>query len=940
MRSNDTVLHVINHTHWDREWFVPFTFTRSWIPQLIDNLGKVVADNPKYKFLFDAQTMVIEDLEAVDKDSYKVARELIRNKNLDIGPYYGQLDMRMSGPESLVRNLRVGIDKTKKLGGSTEFTAWGVDIFGHVSQSPQIYNLFGIKDVYLWRGPDQLEPFFWWEGADGSTMLAVNLFAGGYRNFYKVTVKPDLALPRLEHEVSKLRPYYPLGHIPVFDGYDLDSEPGDAATYFAANHADYLAKKGIKVVSSSPSEFAEETRKAATGLPTLSGELISGKYSSVFPGTLSSRVYSKLLIGHAESLLYRYAEPLSSLLPVNEYPEKLFEDQSKLILQNLVHDVIAGCSIDQVHQIAELRVQKLDGVLKDKTAEAITSVASSLEDGTYAYLPATGKIDSTVAHNGKLYRVAGRGVSITKVTDITKLPSATRDASEFSWKNQHFESKLYSDGSLEIDGSGQFGQLVVRKEEGDTYWDEPRGDVLPLVVKGPLRVCGETDEFAQVSFTAAIRTDDYSVEADVTLTFDDSPLVKWRVKLSSQGSGFSVLLRNDYGASLSKLNVGMQFDNVVRDFEDTSLLGQDIDPLLASVLNGFNQRDLYQTFTFPFHSYISPVLLGNKVHLLAKSLRAYQTERPGNVDLVLLRAVDWVMKLDAHEYHSGDAGPKYYVPDARSERETIMECALLVSESSPDDAGFHQAVDQYICAPLLFKVDKSMGTESQISMMDEPVIISSLHQYKGVRLARVYNPSSQALQLRQERAVLGPDNSQVDKISELAPKSIAAVSLTSSAAATDKAASLPRVTLINWPEYPVAPDNSKPDPGMIAQLRSMHETLKRELDTLAASIEEYNGKDAPHSLQHRYYVTARECMEAKLSLMWNKRRLEQPAVLNEDYAAGADKELQQLAVQYNDLRVMRRMYDYIVGISADDLPIARPAHHRSTEELESTSAIS
>src|SRR6266404_1230377 len=181
MKRDNTVLHVINHTHWDREWFVPFTVTRRWIPRLIENLAKMVRTNPDYAFLFDAQTMVIEDLEAVDAKAYATAGRLIRNHNLQVGPYYAQIDMRMSGAESLIRNLRIGTAKAKTLGASTDFTAWCVDIFGHVSQSPQIHGLFGIRNVYLWRGPAELEPFFWWKGADGTTMLAVDLFAGGYR---------------------------------------------------------------------------------------------------------------------------------------------------------------------------------------------------------------------------------------------------------------------------------------------------------------------------------------------------------------------------------------------------------------------------------------------------------------------------------------------------------------------------------------------------------------------------------------------------------------------------------------------------------------------------------------------------------------------------------------------------------------------------------------
>ena len=32
------IVHIINHTHWDREWFLSNVYTTHWIPTLIDKL--------------------------------------------------------------------------------------------------------------------------------------------------------------------------------------------------------------------------------------------------------------------------------------------------------------------------------------------------------------------------------------------------------------------------------------------------------------------------------------------------------------------------------------------------------------------------------------------------------------------------------------------------------------------------------------------------------------------------------------------------------------------------------------------------------------------------------------------------------------------------------------------------------------------------------------
>ena len=61
-------IHVISHTHWDREWFLTSVYTSRWIPGLIDKLEQLVAANSDHKFWLDGQTLVIEDLLAVAPD--------------------------------------------------------------------------------------------------------------------------------------------------------------------------------------------------------------------------------------------------------------------------------------------------------------------------------------------------------------------------------------------------------------------------------------------------------------------------------------------------------------------------------------------------------------------------------------------------------------------------------------------------------------------------------------------------------------------------------------------------------------------------------------------------------------------------------------------------------------------------------------------------------
>ena len=197
-------VHLINHTHWDREWFLTSVYTSRWIPGLIDKLEQLAEANSDFRFLFDGQTLVVEDLLDIAPAYGERLRQLVGNGRLLIGPYYCQPDWQLTSGEILIRNLMYGQKDVKKYGGYAD-TGWLVDTFGHISQSPQIHRLFGIESVFVWRGAPKLEPFFHWQAPDGSQLLTINLF-GGYRNLYGVSHVPEVAVHRLQAEVAKLRP--------------------------------------------------------------------------------------------------------------------------------------------------------------------------------------------------------------------------------------------------------------------------------------------------------------------------------------------------------------------------------------------------------------------------------------------------------------------------------------------------------------------------------------------------------------------------------------------------------------------------------------------------------------------------------------------------------------------------------------------------------------
>ena len=53
-------IHVVSHTHWDREWYRPFQVFRARLVDLVDALLDLLETTPEYRaFHLDGQTALL-----------------------------------------------------------------------------------------------------------------------------------------------------------------------------------------------------------------------------------------------------------------------------------------------------------------------------------------------------------------------------------------------------------------------------------------------------------------------------------------------------------------------------------------------------------------------------------------------------------------------------------------------------------------------------------------------------------------------------------------------------------------------------------------------------------------------------------------------------------------------------------------------------------------
>src|SRR5215216_7680339 len=96
-------LWVVPHTHWDREWYLPFEDFRIRLAEVVDEAIATLEARPEYRFTLDGQTVLLEDYLEIRPEMEGRLRALLDDGRLETGPSYVLPDEFLVGAESLAR---------------------------------------------------------------------------------------------------------------------------------------------------------------------------------------------------------------------------------------------------------------------------------------------------------------------------------------------------------------------------------------------------------------------------------------------------------------------------------------------------------------------------------------------------------------------------------------------------------------------------------------------------------------------------------------------------------------------------------------------------------------------------------------------------------------------------------------------------------------------
>jgi len=472
---------LTGHAHIDLAWLWPYDETRRKLRRTFHTALSLVERAPAFRFN-QSSAHFYEQIERDDPTLFARVVEAAKDGALEpIGAMWVEPDTNMPSGESLARQLLYGQRYFEAKFGKRARVCWLPDCFGFSPALPQLLKQAGIDSFMTikvnWSERNKFpHDLFWWEGLDGSRVLAHTFDnpLGGYNG----TVEPGSYLPTWRHFRGKGAHDETLLAVGYGDGGGgvtpqmierqrlLESFPALPAARWSRVE-DFFAR----------AHDSAETRP----LPSWRGEI----YLELHRGTLTTQSGVKRRHRRAENVLLA-AEAVASLAHLlgGPAPQSL-EPLWRVVLKNEFHDILPGSSIAEVYRDAEA---ELDGVIVKAKAEkqrALTALAShgDVEDALIIVNPNLSEQSLTLRlDDGEVFaceaRIPPLGVRILDKSQLRPAPGLKAGARRL--ENRHLVVEIGDDGaiaSLVEKGSGREAlagrgnQLWVYPQDKPRSWD-------------------------------------------------------------------------------------------------------------------------------------------------------------------------------------------------------------------------------------------------------------------------------------------------------------------------------------------------------------------------------------------------------------------------------------------------------------------------------------
>ena len=373
-------IHVIPHTHWDREWFFTQSRANTLFANNIRDIVAVLENDPEFKtFVLDGQLSVLNDYFYEFNDQKKTISRLAKSNRLLLGPWYSQPDMFSSLGETIIRNLEYGTTIATELGNCLDI-AYLPDSFGFNHNLPQIFNFFDLKNMVFWRGMKKEDNdktvYFNWKGIDGTTINAYcynsgywmfsSLFPYGEVNKNNLLIKAQEIWLKTLPILKEIKARSPFSDRQILFPFGQDESPIMKHLPTLIKLFNELDKDHSWELSTFDNFFKSVPDKVDY---QINSSLIWPYVARIHRTITTSRYDIKERFRTIENLIYHHLEPLQIIYrqidPVYKN-DKIIAEAMKKLLASQAHDSLGSCNSDRTNQNIMIRLGEAIDIIQSE----------------------------------------------------------------------------------------------------------------------------------------------------------------------------------------------------------------------------------------------------------------------------------------------------------------------------------------------------------------------------------------------------------------------------------------------------------------------------------------------------------------------------------------------------------------------------------------------
>ncbi|HEY63142.1 MAG TPA: alpha-mannosidase [Caldilineae bacterium] len=360
---------LTGHSHIDTAWLWPLRETIRKCGRTFSTACRLMERYPHYRFSC-SQPQLYAYTKRYFPSLYEEIKRWIREGRWETtGGMWVEADCNVSSGEALIRQILHGLRFFREEFGTRPRVCWLPDVFGYPGNLPQILRGCGLHSFFTtklhWQARNPF-PYhlFWWEGIDGTRVLAhIPRLKRGY-NGHPTPEELVLAWENFNEKASYEEVLFPFGF------GDGGGGPTEEMLEYAARAERYpglpACRQGLEEA------YFERVHATAPDLPVWHGEL----YLETHRGTYTTQAATKQA-NRKNELLLREAEiasVIASWLGQHIDLEPLRAAWENLLLLQF-HDILPGSSIGQVYEEAAQDYARIEQTARSVRDAALQVIA-------------------------------------------------------------------------------------------------------------------------------------------------------------------------------------------------------------------------------------------------------------------------------------------------------------------------------------------------------------------------------------------------------------------------------------------------------------------------------------------------------------------------------------------------------------------------------------